>query len=79
LKATGFGRFVLHCGAVARLAENLRRRPSPVRLGRVAAPDEHVAGGTAALMAMRKELLGHLGREPALKLLDADLQHLFAA
>jgi malonyl-CoA decarboxylase len=36
-------------------------------------------GGTAALMAMRKELLGHLGREPALKLLDANLQHLFAA
>jgi malonyl-CoA decarboxylase len=28
---------------------------------------------------MRKELLGHLGREPALKLLDADLRHLFAS
>jgi malonyl-CoA decarboxylase len=36
-------------------------------------------GGTAALVAMRKELLGHLGREPALKLLDADLRHLFAS
>jgi malonyl-CoA decarboxylase len=35
--------------------------------------------GTAALVAMRKELLGHLGREPALKLLDADLRHLFAS
>jgi Malonyl-CoA decarboxylase N-terminal domain len=35
--------------------------------------------GTAVLMAMRNELLGHLGREPALKLLDADLRHLFAA
>jgi malonyl-CoA decarboxylase len=36
-------------------------------------------GGTAALVAMRKELLGHLGREPALKPLDADLRHLFAS
>ncbi len=36
-------------------------------------------GGTVALVAMRKELLGHLGREPALKLLDADLRHLFAS
>jgi malonyl-CoA decarboxylase len=36
-------------------------------------------GGTAALVAMRKELLGHLSREPALKLLDADLRHLFAS
>src|SRR5205807_6100665 len=37
------------------------------------------SGGTAALVAMRKELLGRLGREPALKLLDADLRHLFAS
>ena len=36
-------------------------------------------GGTAALVAMRRELLGHLGREPVLKLLDADLRHLFAS
>jgi malonyl-CoA decarboxylase len=36
-------------------------------------------GGTAAHVAMRKELLGHLGRVPALKLLDADLRHLFAS
>jgi malonyl-CoA decarboxylase len=36
-------------------------------------------GGTAALVAMRKELLGHVSREPALKLLDADLKHLFAS
>jgi malonyl-CoA decarboxylase len=37
------------------------------------------SGGTASLVAMRKELLGHLGREPALRLLDADLKHLFAS
>jgi malonyl-CoA decarboxylase len=36
-------------------------------------------GGTGALVAMRKELLGHLGSEPALKLLDADFRHLFAS
>jgi malonyl-CoA decarboxylase len=36
-------------------------------------------GGTAALVAVRKELLGHVVREPALKLLDADLKHLFAS
>jgi malonyl-CoA decarboxylase len=36
-------------------------------------------GGTAALLAMREELLAHLHREPALKLLDADLKHLFAS
>ncbi|HLZ65731.1 MAG TPA: malonyl-CoA decarboxylase [Aliidongia sp.] len=36
-------------------------------------------GGTAALVAMRKELLGHLRDEPLLKLLDADLKHLFAS
>jgi malonyl-CoA decarboxylase len=35
--------------------------------------------GTEALVALRKELLGHLGRELALKLLDADLRHLFAS
>ncbi len=36
-------------------------------------------GGTAALVAMRKELLSHLRDEPALKLLDGDLKHLFAS
>lgn len=36
-------------------------------------------GGTAALVAMRKELLSHLRDEPSLKLLDADLRHLFAS
>ena len=36
-------------------------------------------GGTETLVAMRKELLGHLGHEPALKLLDGDLRHLFAS
>jgi malonyl-CoA decarboxylase len=36
-------------------------------------------GGTGALIAMRGELTAHLHDEPALKLLDADLRHLFAS
>jgi malonyl-CoA decarboxylase len=36
-------------------------------------------GGTAALIAMRSELTAHLRDEPQLKLLDADLRHLFAS
>jgi malonyl-CoA decarboxylase len=36
-------------------------------------------GGTATLVALRQELLGLLAAEPALKLLDDDLRHLFAS
>ena len=36
-------------------------------------------GGTGALIAMRSELAAHLHDEPELKLLDADLRHLFAS
>jgi malonyl-CoA decarboxylase len=36
-------------------------------------------GGTGALVAMRKELTAHLREVPELKLLDADLKHLFAS
>jgi malonyl-CoA decarboxylase len=36
-------------------------------------------GGTGALIAMRSELTTHLRDEPELKLLDADLRHLFAS
>src|SRR5437870_7981163 len=36
-------------------------------------------GGTGALVAMRSELAAHLRSEPELKLLDADLKHLFAS
>src|ERR1700723_306294 len=36
-------------------------------------------GGTGALIAMRSELTKHLRDEPELKLLDADLRHLFAS
>ena len=36
-------------------------------------------GGTAALVAMRKEISGHLRDEPDLKPLDRDLKHLFAS
>jgi malonyl-CoA decarboxylase len=36
-------------------------------------------GGTGALVAMRSEITAHLRDEPGLKLLDADLKHLFAS
>src|SRR5258705_1565647 len=36
-------------------------------------------GGTGALIAMRSEINARLGGEPELKLLDADLRHLFAS
>ena len=36
-------------------------------------------GGTAALVAMRKDLLVHLRREPNLKSLNSDLRHLLAS
>jgi malonyl-CoA decarboxylase len=36
-------------------------------------------GGTAALVAMRKDLLDHLRGEPDLKPLDSDLRHLLAS
>ena len=36
-------------------------------------------GGTGALIAMRSEISAHLHDEPELKLLDADLRHLFAS
>ncbi|MCP1841737.1 malonyl-CoA decarboxylase [Bradyrhizobium sp. USDA 4524] len=36
-------------------------------------------GGTASLIAMRSEIAGRLGPEPELKLLDADLKHLFVS
>jgi malonyl-CoA decarboxylase len=36
-------------------------------------------GGTSALIAMRSEISPHLLGEPELKLLDADLRHLFAS
>src|SRR5580700_6825812 len=36
-------------------------------------------GGTAALIAMRREITAHLRDEPELRLLDADLKHLLAS
>jgi malonyl-CoA decarboxylase len=36
-------------------------------------------GGTGTLIAMRSEITAHLPHEPELKLLDADLKHLFAS
>ncbi|HWX58222.1 malonyl-CoA decarboxylase domain-containing protein, partial [Bradyrhizobium sp.] len=37
------------------------------------------SGGTGTLIAMRSEITAHLRHEPELKLLDADLKHLFAS
>jgi malonyl-CoA decarboxylase len=37
------------------------------------------AGGTASLVAMRKEILGHVARDKTLRPLDSDLRHLFAS
>ena len=37
------------------------------------------AGGTAALVSMRKDLLAHLRTDPALRPLDSDLRHLFSS
>ncbi len=76
-----------------RLAEAARdylATPSPQTAGRLAScaepPRQEVlrrmnmaAGGTAALVGMRKELLGALQARPELALLDADLRHLFAS
>jgi malonyl-CoA decarboxylase len=36
-------------------------------------------GGTGVLVAMRKEIAGRLRDEPALRLLDSDLKHLFSS
>ena len=36
-------------------------------------------GGTGTLIAMRSEITAHLRHEPELRLLDADLRHLFAS
>src|SRR5271163_5042441 len=37
------------------------------------------AGGTSALVAMRKEIAGRFREQPELRLLDSDLKHLFAS
>ncbi len=37
------------------------------------------AGGTAMLVALRRELLAHVKQEPALRKLDSDLLHLFSS
>ena len=52
--------------------------------GRAAAPGAHAAGsicpgGTAALVRIREELLGHIAAEPALRPVDEDFTHLFAS
>ena len=60
-----------HAGALADAAEPLRQE----LLRRM----NMAPGGTAALVAMRKELLTHLRAEPDLKPLDADLRHLLGS
>jgi malonyl-CoA decarboxylase len=75
----------LRAAAEAYLAE-----PTPERatqLAQAAEPSRQellrrmnmVQGGTAALVAMRKDLLAHLRSEPDLKPLDSDLRHLLGS
>src|SRR6202012_5312320 len=62
----------------AQAAAALARAPDPPRqelLRRM----NMAPGGTGALIAMRSEITAHLRDEPELKLLDADLKHLFAS
>jgi len=85
--AGGFlpGEARLRAAAEAYLAE-----PSPERASQLAEAAEPTRqellrrmnlspGGTAALVAMRKDLLAHLRDEPALRPLDSDLRHLLAS
>ncbi len=76
---------VLRAAAEAYLAE-----PTPdraVRLAEAAEPARQellrrmnmAPGGTAGLVAMRKDLLTHLRAAPSLQTLDSDLRHLFAS
>jgi len=76
---------VLRAAAEAYLAE-----PTPDRAARLAEAAEPARqellrrmnmapGGTAGLVAMRKDLLTHLRAAPSLQPLDSDLRHLFAS
>jgi malonyl-CoA decarboxylase len=60
-----------HAGALAEAAEPIRQEL--LRRANMA------PGGTAALVAMRAELLTHLRADPSLQPLDADLRHLFGS
>jgi malonyl-CoA decarboxylase len=72
----------LRAAAEAYLAEPTPERAS--QLAQAAEPTRQellrrmnmAQGGTAALVAMRKDLLSNLRSEPALKPLDSDLRHL---
>jgi len=75
----------LHAAAERYLADSTAE--AAAALARVADPPRQellrrinmAPGGTGALIAMRSEITAHLRDEPELKLLDADLKHLFAS
>jgi malonyl-CoA decarboxylase len=75
----------LHAAATRYLADTTAE--AAAALARVADPPRQellrrmnmAPGGTGALIAMRSEITAHLRDEPELKLLDADLKHLFAS
>ena len=84
------GSFLPDEGKLRQAAQAYLAGPSPERAAQLAEAAEPTRqellrrmnlspGGTAALVAMRKEVLGRLRQEPALRLLDADLRHLFAS
>src|SRR3984893_6236108 len=56
-----------------------RNATSPMRRPKLLRRMNMAPGGTAALIAMRREITAHLHDEPELKLLDADLKHLLAS
>ncbi len=76
---------VLRAAAEAYLAEPIPDRAA--RLAEAAEPARQellrrmnmAPGGTAGLVAMRKDLLTHLRATPSLQPLDSDLRHLFAS
>ncbi len=85
--ATGF---LPDAGKLRRAAEAYLADPSPEQAGRLAEAAEPPRqellrrmnlspGGTAALVAMRRDVLSVLREHPALKSLDVDLHHLFGS
>jgi malonyl-CoA decarboxylase len=75
----------LHVAATRYLADTTAQ--AAAALARVADPPRQellrrmnmAPGGTGALIAMRSEITAYLRDEPELRLLDADLKHLFAS
>ena len=85
--ATGFTPDATHLRAAAEIYLSQPSAEAAASLAQAADPPRQellrrmnmAAGGTSALVAMRKEIDGRLREEPALRPLDSDLKHLFAS